>query len=111
MPRDPGDDGHKAAEWVERQQPLSAGIEDARRCASRVACACNWRPHAVLLLQLCTLARLLPPQARMVTHAMPMMRDPLTPMYSRMHMRKPPEMPSHMAGDRICRQAAEAGAP
>ena len=36
-------------------------------------------------------------------HAMPMMREPLTPMYRRMHMRKPPAMPSHMVGDRICK--------
>lgn len=33
---------------------------------------------------------------------MPMMREPLTPMYSSRHMMKPPEMPSHMVADRIC---------
>lgn len=31
------------------------------------------------------------------------------PMYSSMHMRKPPEMPSHMVGDRICGVAAARG--
>ena len=31
------------------------------------------------------------------------------PMYSRMHMRKPPEMPSHMVGDRICGVVAARG--
>ena len=42
-------------------------------------------------------------------HAIPMMREPLTPMYRRMHMRKPPAMPSHMVGDRICKQEQAEG--
>jgi hypothetical protein len=37
------------------------------------------------------------------------MSEPLTPMYSRMHMRKPPAIPSHMVGLRICGAARRHG--
>lgn len=30
------------------------------------------------------------------------MSEPLMPIYSRMHIRNPPAMPSHIVGDRIC---------
>lgn len=49
------------------------------------------------------------PNARQATHKMPSMSEPLTPMYSRMHMRKPPAIPSHMVGLRICGAARRHG--